>query len=32
MSDDTEAAVLHVRLEVIIKKDEDVEAQAATAR
>jgi transcriptional antiterminator Rof (Rho-off) len=31
MSDDTEAAALHARLEAIVKKDEDVEAQAATA-
>jgi hypothetical protein len=32
MPDDTEAAALRARLEAIIKKAEDVEAQAATAR
>jgi hypothetical protein len=32
MPDDTEAAVLRARLEAIIKKVEDAEAQAAAAR
>jgi hypothetical protein len=32
MSDDTEAAALHARLEAIVKEAEDVEAQAAAAR
>jgi hypothetical protein len=31
MSDDTETATLRARLEAIIKKAEDVEAQAAAA-
>jgi hypothetical protein len=32
MSDDTEAAVLRVQLEAIVKEAEDVEAQATAAR
>jgi hypothetical protein len=32
MPDNTETAALHARLEVIIKKAEDTEAQAAAAR
>jgi hypothetical protein len=32
MPDDTEAAALHARLEAIIKKAEDAEAQAISTR
>jgi hypothetical protein len=32
MPDDTEAAVLRVRLETIVKEAEDAEAQAAAVR
>jgi hypothetical protein len=32
MPDDTEAAAHHARLEAIVRKVEDIEAQVATAR
>jgi hypothetical protein len=32
MPDDTEAAALHARLEAIVRKVEDIEAQVAAAR